>query len=302
MAGARLRLSVSLVLALLGGSALRDVRAEEHAMATAEAGKTEVETGDVTVVPAGRSRYWQRIAAYEPSYFLVEPLPPSLRPGNTKIQLSFAFQLIGNPKFTIVEGDERADGLYGAFSQTSFWNTGVESKPFYDSSYRPEIFWHQGLLPGLFGSDGLAGEAGLGHESNGRAEEDSRSYNLLYVRPQIRWDFNHGWWSRLSPKIFTYIGSMSENPDMKRYRGYGDLDIAIGNREGILLALRGRVGSKLDRGSLQADLSYPSDRITGGWTHGYLYAQTFVGWSENLLNYDQKVEQPRILIGFAITR
>ena len=302
IAGVHRRLGVIALFPVLYVGAVGEAHAEERAPAAAEASKVETETDTAVVVPAGHSRYWQRITSYEPSYFLVEPVPPSSRPGNSKIQISFAFQLIGNPKFSIVEGDERADGLYGAFSQTSYWNTGAESKPFYDSSYRPEVFWHDGFHPGLFGSDGLAGDVGIGHESNGRAGEESRSYNSLFIRPQIRWDFDHGWWCRVSPKFFTYMGSMAENPDMKRYRGYGNLDVAIGNREGVLLSLRGRVGSQADRGSLQADLSYPSDRITGGWTHGYLYAQTFVGWSENLLSYDQKVEQPRILIGFAITR
>ncbi len=51
-----------------------------------------------------------------------------------------------------------------------------------------------------------------------------------------------------------------------------------------------------------ADLSYPLDRISHGWVQGYCYLQTIVGYSENLLEYDHRVDQPRILIGFAITR
>ena len=293
------KFSATSLLVLAGHAA---VVAEEHAPAESPAEHNESETGSVPTVPAGRSRYWQRISAYEPSYFLVEPVPPESRVLNAKMQLSFAFQLIGDPQFTIVKGDERATGLYGAFSQTSFWDLGAESKPFLDTSYRPEIFWHEGLKPGLIGSDGLAVDAGFGHESNGRAGTDSRSYNLAFIRPQVRWDLDDDWWVRVAPKIHTYIGSLDENPDIKRYRGYVDLDLTFGIRDGALLTLRGRLGNEADRGSVQADVSYPTDRLTGGWTHGYLYAQTFWGWSENLLAYDQRVEQPRILIGFAITR
>lgn len=276
--------------------------AEEKAPAGAPTEHNESESGSGPAVPAGRSRYWQRITSYEPSYFLLEPVPPKSRNVNAKIQLSFAFQLIGDPEFTIVKGDERATGLYGAFSQTSFWDLGADSKPFFDTSYRPELFWHQGLTSGFMASDGLAVEAGMGHESNGRSGADSRSYNVVYVRPQVRWDMNDDWWVRVSPKIQTYVGTLEENPEIKRYRGYGDLDVAVGIRDGALLTLRGRIGDQADRGSVQADLSYPTDRITGGWTHGYVYLQSFWGWSETLLAYDQRVEQPRILIGFAITR
>ena len=276
--------------------------AEEHAPAGTTANRIESESDGGPPVPAGRSRYWQRITAYEPSYFLIEPVPPESREVNAKIQLSFAFQLIGDPQFTIVKGDERAGGLYGAFSQTSYWDLGSDSKPFFDTSYRPELFWHQGFTPGLMASDGLAVEAGMGHESNGRAGEDSRSYNVVYVRPQVRWDLNDNWWVRVAPKIQTYVGSLEENPEIRRYRGFGDLDVAVGMRDGALLSLRGRIGDQADRGSIQAEVSYPTDRFTGGWTHGYLYLQSFFGWSETLLAYDQRVDQPRILIGFAITR
>ena len=294
---------IIIFLVVVGQSALKS---EEHAPAgsTTNSHESESVSGPVSgpVVPAGRSRYWQRISAYEPSYFLLEPAPPGSRVVNAKIQVSFAFQLVGDPQFTIVKGDERANGLYGAFSQTSYWNLGAESKPFLDTSYRPELFWHQGFNPGLLGSDGLAVDSGFGHESNGRAGEDTRGYNVMYVRPQMRWDMEDRWWFRVATKIQTYVGSLDENPEIKRYRGYGDLDLSFGIRDGALLTMRGRLGEHADRGSIQADLSYPTDRITGGWTHGYLYLQSFWGWSETLVAYDQRVEQPRVLIGFAITR
>lgn len=275
---------------------------EEHAPAQPTTTQNESEAGAPVATPAGHSRYWQRITSYEPTYFLLEAAPPASRKMNAKLQMSFAFQIIGDPQMTIAPGDERATGFYGAFSQTSFWDLGSDSKPFFDSSYRPELFWHQGFKPGLFGSGGLAGAVGLSHESNGRAGDDSRSYNTAFIRPVVRWDLNDDWWFRVSPRVFTYVGTLDENPEIKRYRGYGYLDLALGLRDGVLLTLRSRIGDQADRGSVQADLSYPTDRITGGWTHGFVYAQYFWGWSENLLAYDQRVEDPRLLIGFAITR
>ena len=275
------------------------LQAEEAAPAVPAAGQHEAESGGVPSVPAGRSRFWQRIISYEPTYFLLEPVPPSGKDFNAKMQLSFAFQLIGDPHFTIGQGDERADGLYGAYSQTSFWDLAADSKPFLDTSYRPEGFWHQGFTPGLLGSDGLSGEIGVSHESNGRAGLESRSYNTAFIRPLIRWDLPDGWWVRAAPRLQTYLGSLDENPNIDKFRGIGTLDVAIGVRDGALLALSSHLS---ERSNFQVDLSYPADRLTAGWMHGYLYAQYYWGWSESLITYDQLVEQPRILIGFALTR
>jgi len=250
----------------------------------------------------------QRITAYEPSYFLIEPWSDGNRPLNAKFQFSFAFQLVGAPDAKPHPGDERSDGLYLAYSQTSFWILGRESNPFLDSSYRPECFWHQGFVPGLGGSDGLAMESGFAHESNGKGPPDSRGFNALFVRPIVHWNVSDDWSIRIGPRFHAYIGELfnnndlANNPDIGRYRGNADLDGSIGVTDGMQIAVRGRIGNQLDRGSLQVDLSYPLDRVSHGWMHGYAYLQSEIGYSENLLEYNRRIDLPRVLIGFAITR
>ncbi len=274
---------------------------EELVPATATAPVVASEEGSSTATPPGRSRFWQRFSAYEPTYLLGEPFPAGDRPLNLKLQISVAFQVLGKddePR----DGDDRANGLYTTFTQTSYWDIESESKPFLDSDYQADLFWHQGLHPGLLGSDGLALEGGLAHTSNGRAGEDSRSVNVAFVRPIVRWDVNDTWWVRLSPRFHVYVDSLAENPEIQRYRGFVNLDGALGMRDGLALSFRGRMGSQGDRGLLQADLSYPLDEITHGWVHGFAYLQGVWGWSENLLEYDQRVDQPRVLIGMAFTR
>jgi len=294
-----LRTSSMLVASLV---ILAPLAAEEIAPAAVDPPATGSEEGSGIATPPGRSRFWQRITAYEPTYLLVEPFPGGGRNLNVKFQFSLAFQLLGSPDAEPHPGDERANGLYGAFSQTSFWDLGAESEPFLDSSYRPELMWHHGFTPGLLGSDGLAIEGGVGHESNGKTAADSRALNLVFIRPIVRWDLDDGWWIHLGPRFHTYISSLDDNPDIARFRGYANLDASVGIRDGGMLMLRGRVGSEWDRGSLQADVSYPLDRISGGWVHGFAYVQGFFGWSESLVAYDQEVAQPRVLVGIAITR
>lgn len=273
---------------------------EDIAPAEPTAPQASGEKGAEAQIPPGRSRYWQRFSAYEPTYLLYEPFPHADRKRNVKLQFSFAFQLLGTAEEP-GDGDDRADGLYITFTQTSFWDVESDSKPFLDSNYRPDTFWHQGFKPGLFGSEGLALEGGIGHSSNGQDGLDSRSYNVAFVRPVVRWDLSDSVWLRMSPRFHAYI-EKEENPDIARYRGYVDFDSTLGIRDGFAINFNGLVGSEWDRGQIELGLSYPLDEISHGWLHGYGYMQTLWGWSENLLNYDERIGQPRLLFGLALTR
>jgi len=231
------------------------------------------------------------VYAYEPTYFALDP-GASDAPINAKFQFSLALRVLG-------KGGEghgpRPDGLYAAFSQTSFWDLQSESKPFYDSSYRPEAWWHADLPFG-----GLALEPGFGHESNGRGGADSRSINHLFLRALGSWDVD-GVTVTASPRVRAYV-EKEDNPDIQRYRGYVDL-VGSARRVGSWgVAATGRIGSGMDRGSLQLELSHPVEAWTSGWAHGFLYVQGFAGWSETLLDYDAKSPQPRLLFGFALVR
>lgn len=62
----------------------------------------------------------------------------------------------------------------------------LTSAPFTDSSYRPRLFFADDVLTKFMdGRVQLGLEAGAGHESNGKEGEDSRSFNMLYVRPTL---------------------------------------------------------------------------------------------------------------------
>ena len=87
-----------------------------------------------------------RFRAHEPIYFIAGPLNP-----NTKFQISLKYQLFSDGG----EIDERApwaSSLYVAYSQTSFWDIGGDSSPFFDTSYRPEFLYQLG--PAAGGVDG----------------------------------------------------------------------------------------------------------------------------------------------------
>ena len=245
-------------------------------------------------VDTGHAELAAAIYPYEPTYFAIDPGISEV-PLNVKFQYSVAFRLIGEAE----EPTVRPNGLFLAFSQTSYWDLGSESKPFYDSSYRPEAWWHQDLPMTLAGGR-LALEPGIGHESNGRSGPDSRSLNHVFLRALGVWQVDDVV-IEATPRIRAYV-EKADNPDIPLYRGYADLNGSVLWRNGFAAAVSGRIGSEWDRGSVMLEGSYPFKQLTGGRVHGLLYVQAFVGYSETLVSYDQITPQPRILLGFALTR
>lgn len=54
------------------------------------------------------------------------------------------------------------------------------------------------------------------------------------------------------------------------------------------------------KGSISGDLSYPLRRLLGGGPDFYLFAQSFTGYGENLLDYNKRVS--RLRLGVALVR
>lgn len=245
----------------------------------------------------GRAELSQSIFPYEPSYFAIDPGWHG-RDLNAKFQVSFAFRMLKAEGYA-EPGAQKPAGLYGAYSQTSFWNLEADSSPFYDSSYRPELWWHTNL-PGRGIADNFGLEPGIAHESNGRSDLDSRSMNMLTLRTIGAWKID-GWDLIAKPRGKIYV-EKEDNPDIQRYRGYLDLDASFEKEGSWGLHVQGRIGSRWDKGSIQLELTHPLAPWTGGMADGLAYLQVFNGWSETLLAYDQRTLDPRILLGFAITR
>ena len=91
----------------------------------------------------------------------------------------------------------------------------------------------------------LGQQLSLEHESNGRAGPTSRSVNVVYFRPGVIIGDVNGWNLVLSPKIFVYVGDLSNNPDISKYRGYGEFRAAFGKNERFGLSFIGRLGEHL---------------------------------------------------------
>jgi len=234
------------------------------------------------------------VSVYEPVYFIVGG-DGGL---NAKFQISLRYQLFDN-QGRLARRLPWIDDLYLSYSQTSLWDLGDLSKPFKDSSYRPRLFYSNNDLTRLFdGQLRLGVETGFGHESNGKEGDDSRSFNMLYVRPILTFGDPAGLRFYAAPLIHNYI-SKDENPDIADYRGNVDWVFGFGARGGLDFWTTLRKGRRSNYGSVELNLSYPLSKLSGGDLTGWLTLQYFNGYGESLLDYNRKLDS-QLRLGIAV--
>jgi phospholipase A1/A2 len=213
---------------------------------------------------------------------------------NARFQLSFKYRLFDpNTGF----GAERPwlVGFYFGYTQTSLWDLSADSKPFHDTAYRPSFFWKWERFDEQTWIDGA--RLGFEHESNGQAEDLSRSVNTLFVRPEWRWSVGRGGTLEFTPKFYAYL-STQENPDIASYRGYVDWRVRHDAGGQWITTALARVGTA-GKGSLLVDMSRRTRDVRVGPVSGYLHLQYFNGYGESILDYN--VRRPwQLRIGLAI--
>lgn len=256
-------------------------------------------TGDAILPPGdslsttGRALF-SHISFYDPMYFAVGHNGDT----NAKLQFSFKYRLM-------IPDDLRSrafvDNLYLAYTQTSIWDLSADSRPFRDTTYSPQVFYYvpdTGWRSPFFTRMGFA--AGIAHESNGKAGDDSRSINMPFIRPTFEFGdltANH---LTVSPKIYYYLGT-SNNPDIADYRGYVDLLVKYGSPDGWQLATTLRKGTKHWYGSVDSQLTYPLAKLLGSAWGGYVWVGYFNGYGEDLLDYNNR-QHWMARIGYSISR
>ncbi|AXB78480.1 phospholipase A [Novosphingobium sp. P6W] len=237
--------------------------------------------------------FLENLSAYDPIYAVYGPGTNS----EARIQLSFKYQLFGS---RAREGRPAlGDGFYFAYTQRMFWDLGADSSPFRNIDFQPELFY---VTPPKALSDKttLSAQIGMRHESNGRDGDFSRSLNTVYIAPMAAFSLGGGTRLTVAPRAWFYAGDLSDNPDIRRYRGNTGLFVEIGQENGLRLSTSSRFNFGSGKGSIAADLSYPLRRILGGGPDFYLFGQTFTGYGENLLDYNRRTT--RLRIGVALVR
>lgn len=249
-----------------------------------------------TAPPTDRSvgnAFLENLSAYEPIYAAYGPSTNT----DARLQISFKYQLFG--AHARKSGRSIEDGFYFAYTQRMFWDLGTSSSPFRNIDFQPEIFY---VTPAkaLSNNATVTAQAGLRHESNGREGDRSRSVNTFYVAPMAALSLGGDLRLTVAPRAWFYIGDLSDNPDIRRYRGNTGLFAQIGEENGLRLSTSNRLNLGSGKGSIAADVSYPLRRILTGAPDFYLFGQTFIGYGENLLDYNRRAT--RLRIGVALVR
>ncbi|MBI1423337.1 MAG: phospholipase [Gammaproteobacteria bacterium] len=167
--------------------------------------------------------------------------------------------------------------LWFAYTQQSQWQVynAAHSSPFRETNYMPEMFMVFPTRYHLLGLTGRFIRVGVIHQSNGRDDPLSRSWNRVYAQ----FGFERGNfsllirpWARLQENI-----SGDDNPDITHFMGYGDV-LAIYQMQNSEVSLLGRFNA----GNLSG---------TATWNfpiHGRLkaYIKATTGYGETLIDYN----------------
>lgn len=189
--------------------------------------------------------------------------------------------------------DDRRFGVWAAYTQKSMWQiyNADNSRPFRDTNYMPEVFVSYRpdvQLPGGF-RWGLL-NAGYTHQSNGRADVLSRSWDRLFVEVGIeRKDLliTARLWHRISEDALE-----DNNPNITDYMGHGQINALYRWRGN---SFTGGVNGNVSTGKGAIQLGWATPPLLGP-LRGYLKA--FSGYGETMIDYNWR--QTSVGIGVTI--
>jgi len=195
-----------------------------------------------------------------------------------KFQISFKFMLWENLFKKRTNGD-----LFFAYTQLAMWqlyNKDISS-PFRDTNYEPEVFFAFDNDWQIFGFTNRVNLFGFAHQSNGRAEPLSRSWNRLYASFVFeKENFVSGlkvWWR------IPQDAENDNNPDIEDYLGNFELrSVYKWSKQTLGLMWRNNLDFDDNRGAVELSWSFPlpgTDRIKG-------YVQYFNGYGQCMLDYN----------------
>ncbi len=188
--------------------------------------------------------------------------------------------------------------LWLGYTQLSLWQAynSDASAPFRETNYEPEVFWTKPTQWNLLGTTLEEVSVGLVHQSNGRGEPLSRSWNRVYANfifARNNWAFALKPWYRLPEEE-----DDDDNPDIDDYLGYADFLATYklkGNEWGdYVLSAKVRNNFKHDDNhtSTTLGLSFPlPGRLNG-------YIEYVDGYGETLIDYNHRNQ--RIGVGFIL--
>ncbi len=264
------------------------------------------ESWDISDLEAHHLNYIVTAYSSDPNDVASSPTRPNLvnrglDNNDLMFQLSLKTQLLDDLPLVRDLPWVTSSRLWGAYSQQSFWQVydSENSRPMRENDFEPELILSLGLdnvkdnqrrsyIPRMV-------NLGLVHESNGRSNPVSRSWNRLYL--ETAWELNDAYtlifrpWWRIPED-----SANDDNPDIEKYLGYGDLTLRWDNvvkSKGASLMMRNNLRSD-NKGYVKFDTYYrPFDR-----DNLKLYMMLTHGYGNSLVDYNHS--DTTFGIGFAV--
>lgn len=235
-----------------------------------------------------------KIIPYKPVYFLmanyttdINNTPTSDNPLNTvstpfefsdtelKFQISFKTRAVR---------DFLGGAVWVGYTQSSRWQlySANISRPFRETNYEPEVMFIVPTKYRFLGLDGVFTGIGINHQSNGRSNPLSRSWNRVILQLGLEttsWSIVLRPWLRLQEDAIE-----DNNPDIEDYVGRAELLTAFSKgKHDVSIMLRHSLrGGSNSRGAVNINYAFNIlDNLQ-------LQAQIFHGYGESLIDYNHK--------------
>ncbi len=241
------------------------------------------------------------ITSYKPNYLLVASYQDRIHkdvytglPKDALDSFEVKFQISAKTKVWPDLLSDRGD-LWLGYTQVSYWqayNTEF-SAPFRETVYEPEVIYAYRTGFSLAGFNSRLVTLALNHQSNGRSDPRSRSWNRVVL--STLWDREanraiefKAWWR------IPEDDKDDDNPDISDRVGRGEVWGYFKHNAHTFAAMyRTSFDPGTAGGATQLDWSFP----LGGAFKGYV--QYFYGYGDGLIDYDHLSH--RLSLGFLLT-
>ena len=225
----------------------------------------------------------------ESPYESIGPSNPDERElKNLEVKFQISFRVPLNRGFFFRNSD-----LWFGYTQLSLWQlyNSANSAPFRESNYEPELIWSF-LVNKSFGKVKLTHlDFGFNHQSNGRSEPLSRSWNRIYVNNIFayeNWVFSFRPWYRIPENE-----SDDDNPDIEDYMGNFDFRVGFKKEDSQISAMfRSSLDGNDSHSYYELGYSYSINRKFRG------YVQFINGYGESLIDYNYR--NKRLSVGIML--
>lgn len=202
--------------------------------------------------------------------------PEDINHGELKYQLSLKTKIVND-----LFGDN--GDVWMGYTQVSHWQIFNEekSRPFRETNYEPDVNLVFRTDFDVLGWKARMLGFGLVHQSNGRSNPLSRSWNRAFATLGLERDH---WTVTVRPWWRVLEFGDDNNPDISDYMGRADVEVVhVRGDHQLALMLRHTLrGGERSRGAVQFDWAYPIKPPLR------VHMQLFNGYGESLIDYNHR--------------